>query len=115
MIERQILAGEYVATVLTGVVVTAVDVGARERHMLAPPALPHKPEQADHGWQLERERHCSYFYVVLGDNLNLALTPERNRPLPIHDLERFVRGVQNECHLHKTIRNMVGEEGIEPP
>ena len=35
-----------------------------------------------------------------GDDLDLALAPERDRLLPVHDLERLVGGVQEERLLH---------------
>ena len=39
--------------------------------------------------------------VVHRDNLDLALAPKRDRLLPVHDLERLVRRVQEERLLHK--------------
>jgi hypothetical protein len=37
MIERQLCGGQLLATVLTGVLVTRIDVGARKRHIIEPP------------------------------------------------------------------------------
>ena len=39
--------------------------------------------------------------VVDGDDLDLPLAPERDRLLPVDDLQRLVRGVEKERLLHK--------------
>ena len=44
--------------------------------------------------------HRPYLAVVDRDHLYLPLAPERNRLLPVDDLERLVRRVQKERLLH---------------
>ena len=39
--------------------------------------------------------------VVHRDDLDLPLAPERHRLLPVDDLQRLVRGVEQERLLHK--------------
>ena len=52
MIEREILRREFLAAVLTGVVVACVDVRSRELHLRAPTCAD-VLEQTHHGRELE--------------------------------------------------------------
>ena len=59
------------------------------------------PEQANDRRQTEAELDRPDFpVVVLRDNLNLPLAPQRHRLLPVDDLEGLVRRVQEERLLH---------------
>ena len=51
--------------------------------------------------QLEAEGDGPHLAVVDRDNLDLPLAPKRHRLLPVDDLERLVRGVEQERLLHK--------------
>ena len=54
--------------------------------------------------QLETERNRPDFPVVHRDDLDLALAPERDRLLPVDNLERLVRRVQEKRLFHVLIR-----------
>ena len=60
----------------------------------------HPPQEADDRGQPDAERHGADLAVVGGDNLHLALAPERDRLLPVHDAERLVRRVQEQRLFH---------------
>ena len=53
--------------------------------------------------QLEADRHRPDLAVVDRDDLHLPLAPERDRLLPVDDLERLVGRVQEERLLHATV------------
>src|SRR5436190_1651542 len=53
-----------------------------------------------HVTQLEAEGHCPYLAVVNRDHLYFPLAPERDRLLPVDNLERLVRRVEKERLLH---------------
>src|SRR5262249_16901950 len=96
MIKRQIARRESVAAILAPVVVAGVDVGARKRDVIEAALDLDVPEQADDRRQLETERDRPDFAVVDGDHLHLPLAPERDRLLPVDDLERLVRRVEEK-------------------
>src|SRR5687767_3803464 len=89
MIEGQFAHGELVATVLTSMLVARVNVGAREWDVIEPALDLDVSEEPDNRGQLEAERHGSHFPVVHRDDLNLALAPQRDRLLPVDNLERL--------------------------
>ena len=110
VVEGQLRGREHLVAVLTRVVVARVDVRPRERHVIEPALDSDEAEEADDGGQLEAERHRPYLAVVDRDHLYLPLAPERNRLLPVNDLERLVRRVQKERLLHTAI-NDAGRSG----
>ena len=59
------------------------------------------PQQADDRRQLEAEGNGPDFPVVHRDNLDLPLAPKRDRFLPVDDLERLVRRVQQQRLFHE--------------
>src|SRR5262245_23712078 len=101
MIEGKVRRGEPPRAVLTAVIVARVDVGARERYVVDLPLDFDIAQQADDRRQLEGELDRVDLAVVRRDDLDLPLAPERNRLLPVDDLQRLVRGVQQERLLHK--------------
>jgi len=101
MIEGQLRGGEHLAAVLTRMVVPGVDVGARKWDVIDVALNLDVAQQANDRWQLETEGHGPHFAVVHRDDLDLPLAPERHRFLPVDDLQRLVRGVQQERLLHK--------------
>ena len=100
VVERQLRRGHRLVAVLAGVIVAGVDIGAGERDVVEPAFDPDEAEQADDRGQLEADRHRPNLAVVDRDHLNLPLAPERNRLLPVDDLEWLVRGVEKERLLH---------------
>src|SRR5688572_18366815 len=118
VIERELGRWECVAAVLTRVVVASVDIRAGERHVIEAALDFDEPEEADHGGQLEAEGHCPYLAVVDRDHLYLPLAPERNRLLPVNDLQRLVRGVEKKRLLHDNVSMMpvaqLGCQGAAP-
>jgi len=100
VVERQLGRGERLTAVLTAVVVARVDIRAGERDVIEPALDFDESEEADDGGQLEADGHRPYLAVVDRNHLDLPLAPERNRLLPVNDLERFVRRVQKERLLH---------------
>src|SRR5262249_3278306 len=101
MIERQIAGWEQFSTVLAAMVVARVDICAREWHVIESSLDLDVPQQPDDGWQLETERNGADLSVVHRNNLDLALAPKRDRFLPVHDFERFVRRVEQERLFHQ--------------
>src|SRR5262245_22518432 len=100
VVEGQLGRWVGLAAVLTRVVVARVDICAGKRNVVEAALDFDEPEEADDGGQLEADRHCPYLAVMDRDHLNLPLAPERNRLLPVNDLERLVRRVQKERLLH---------------
>ena len=100
MIEGQFARRKRVATVLAAVIVSRVDVRARERHVIEPALDLDEAEEADDGGQLETDRNRPYLALVMRDHLHFSLAPERNGLLPVNDLERLVRRVQKKRLLH---------------
>ena len=96
VIERQLARWEAVAAVLALMIVARVDVRARERHVVEPPLDLDVAEQADDRRQLEAEGDRADLAVVDRDDLDLPLAPKRHRFLPVDDLERLVRRVQEK-------------------
>ena len=101
MVERQIRRGKDPAAVLARVIVARVDVRPRERHVVDVALDLDVAQQPDDRGQLEAERDRPDLTVVDGDHLHLPLAPKRHRLLPVDDLERFVRRVEQKCLLHK--------------
>ena len=60
-------------------------------------------EQADHRRQLERDRDAVDFAVVDGYDLHFALAQQCDRLLPVDDLQRLERRVEEERLLHARI------------
>ena len=90
MIERQIGGGEHIVAVLAGVIVTGVDVRARERNVIEPASDLDEPEEPNDRRKPEGHGYRSYLAVVFRDHLDLPLAEERNRLPPMNHLERFV-------------------------
>src|SRR5690606_15350186 len=57
VVERQLAARERFAAVLTAVIVSGVDVGAREGHVVESALDADAAEQTDHRGELERKGH----------------------------------------------------------
>jgi hypothetical protein len=93
VIECQVLRGELFAAILTGVVVSCVDVGTRELDLWAS-ACPHILQQTHDGRELEREGDRANLTVMRLDDFDLALRPEDHSSLPVHDIERLKRCVK---------------------
>src|SRR5207253_4366226 len=91
---------DFVA-VLAGMIVARVDVGARERNVIESAFDLDEAQEADDGGQPEAERHRPNLAVVDRDHLYLPLAPERNRLLPVNDLERLIRRVQEKRLFHR--------------
>src|ERR1051325_342815 len=100
MVERQFRRRKRVVAVLAGVIVARVDVGPGERHVIEAAFYLDEAEEADDGGQLEAERNRPYLALVVRDHLHFSLAPERNRLLPVNDLQWLVRRVQKERLLH---------------
>src|SRR6202035_4149808 len=90
MIEGQLVCGKSIAAVLAAMIVSRVDVRSRERHVVEAPFDPDVAQQTDDRGQLEAERNGTDLSVVHRDDLNLALAPERDRFLPVDNLEGLV-------------------------
>jgi hypothetical protein len=118
VIERQFGDWEYVAAVLTGVVVPRVDVRAREGHVIEPTFYFDEAKKSNDRRQLETEGNRPYLAVVDRDDLHLPLAPERDGFLPVYDLQRLVRCVQQERLLHTFIydagRRLSCQECVAP-
>src|SRR5690606_11262435 len=100
------------AAILAGVLVTRIDVRARKWHIVERPPYPDATQEANHGRQPEADRHGPHFPVVYGHNLDFPLAPERDRFLPVDDLEGFPRRVEKERLLHKQYRSRDGPHGL---
>src|SRR4051812_13093221 len=100
VVERQLGCREAVVAVLARVVVARVDVRARERDVVETALDFDETEEADDRGQLEAEGHRPYLAVMNRDHLHLPLAPERHRLLPVDDLQRLVRSVEEERLLH---------------
>src|SRR5437667_12682468 len=86
-------------------IVARVDIRARKRHIIEAPLDPDVAEQADHRRELEAERNRANLAVVDRDDLDFALAPERNRLLPMDNLEWLVRRVEKEGLFHPDPRS----------
>ena len=95
--------GNASSQVLAHVLVACVDIRAGKRNVVEPALDFDESEEADDGGQLEADGHRPYLAVVDRDHLDLPLAPERNRLLPVNDLQRLVRRVQKERLLHDWI------------
>ncbi len=94
-------------------VVARVDIRARKRHVVDISLDFDISQQPDDRGQLEAERHRPDLPVVVHrDNLDLPLTPKRDRFLPVDDLEGLVRGVQKERLLHGQLKPFCPSEAI---
>src|SRR5262245_139753 len=100
VIEGQLTRWKDVTAVLATAIVSRVNVGARERDVIEAPLDLDVSQQANDRRELEAERNRTNLPIVDGDNLDLALAPERNRLLPVDDLQRLVRGVEKQRMLH---------------
>src|SRR4029078_2238317 len=101
MIEGQIRAWQFPPAVLTRVLDARVDVGARERHVVDLPLDPDVAQQANDRGQTEAEGGRADLALVRLDDLDFPLAPQRDRLLPVDDLQGLVRGVEEERLLHK--------------
>src|SRR5579872_3755099 len=81
-------------------IVARVDVGPRKRHVVEVSLDLDEAQQPDDRRQLDRERDGMDFAVVLAYNLDLALEQERQRLLPVDNLQRLVRRVQEKRLFH---------------
>src|SRR5262249_53543872 len=108
MIERQVARREPVAAVLTPVIVARVDIRARKRYIIEASLDLDEPQQPDHRRQLEAESDGADLAVVDVDDLDLALAPQRDRLLPVDNLERLVRRVEKKSLLHPTAHYFAG-------
>ena len=100
VIERELWCREDVGAVLAGEFVARVDVGARERHVIEALLDADVAQQPDDRGQLEGKRDRADLAVVMRDDLDLALAPQRHRLLPVDDLQRLVGCVEEERLLH---------------
>src|SRR5262245_44498464 len=100
MVERELGGGKHLVAVLARVVVAGVDIGPGEGNVIEAALDPDETEQPDDRGQLEADGHRPYLAVVDRDHLDLSLAPERDRLLPVNDLQRLVRRVQKERLLH---------------
>src|SRR5688572_24787632 len=112
VVERQLRSREFLVAVLARMMVARVDVRPRERHVIELTLDSNEPKEADDRGQLDAERHRPYLAVVDRDHLDLPLAPERNRLLPVNDLERLVRRVQKERLLHTAINDAGRSAGL---
>src|SRR3954466_14894495 len=96
MVEGELVGRECLAAILASVVVAGVNIGAGERYVVETPLDFDISQQADNRRQLETDRNRPDLPVVHGDDLNLALAPERNRLLPVDNLEGLIRRVQQK-------------------
>src|SRR5690606_4989338 len=101
VIEGEILCRVTRPAVLAGVLVACVDVRAREGHVVERASYPDATQEADDRRQLEADRDGPHLPVVYGHDLDFPLAPERNRLLPVDDLEGFPRRVEQERLLHR--------------
>src|SRR5687767_139487 len=108
MVEGEVGRGKRLPAVLARVMVARVDIRPRKRDVIEAAADFDEAEEADDGGQLEADGHRPNLAVVDRDHLYLPLAPERNRLLPVDDLQRFVRGVQEERLLHGSSWMMPG-------
>src|ERR671912_1823131 len=100
MIERELWCGEYFGAVLAFELVSRVDVRARERHIVEALFYPDVTKQPDDGRQFKGKRDGTDLAVVMRNNLDLPLAPQRHRLLPMNDLQRLVGCVEEERLLH---------------
>src|SRR5688572_30146882 len=100
MVEGQIRGGEHLPAVLAGMIVASIDVGTRKRYVVDIPLDLDVAEQPNDRRQLEAEGGRADLAVVRGDHLDLPLAPERDRFLPVDDLQGLVGRVQEERLLH---------------
>jgi hypothetical protein len=100
VIESQLRRGQSVTAVLARMIVACVDVGARKGDALGGSAHTNPAQQPDDGRQLDGERHGAHLALVVRDDLHLALTPQGDRLLPVHDAQRLVGGVEQERLFH---------------
>src|SRR4030095_6136991 len=112
VVERQLRGRGRLVTVLARVVVARVDVRSREWHVIELTLDSDEPEEADDRGQLDAERHRPYLAVVARDHLDLPLAPERDRLLPVNDLKRLVRRVQEERLLHTAFNDAGRPAGL---
>ena len=108
MVECEVARRQFTGTILAGITVARIDIGAGEGHVIEAAPDSDEPQQADDGWQFEAERHRSYLAVVDRDHLDFPLAPQRHRLLPVDNLEGFVRRVQQERLLHKSALMITG-------
>ena len=100
MIEGEIAGGEFFAAVLAKMLVTCVNIGARKRHVVEAALYLDVAEQTDNRWEPEAEGNSPDFPVVHRDDLNLALAPERDRLLPVDNLEGLIGRVKKKRLFH---------------
>src|SRR3954471_22368866 len=94
VIEGELARRKAVAAVLAAVIVACVDVRARKWHVVEAALYLDVAEQPDDRRQLEADRHAPDVTVVDRDDLDLPLAPQRDGLLPVNDLERLIRRVE---------------------
>src|SRR5262249_41844542 len=101
VIEREVRNLKGFVAVLAGVLVARVDIGAGERNVIEAAFYADEAEQTDDRGQFEADRSRPYLAVVDRDHLYLPLAPERDRFLPVNNLEGLVRRVQEKRLFHR--------------
>ena len=102
MIESEIFRGTFFPAILTGVVVSCIDIGPAELHVME--AFPHLHilEEPEYARQFDGKADASNFAIVLGEYFDFALVKQTEGPFPGNDVYRLVSGVQNQRMFHST-------------
>jgi hypothetical protein len=86
VIEGQLARRQRVAAVLARVIVAGVDVRTRKRHVVEPAFNLDVTKKANHGGELDAERHRSNLPVINRDHLYFSLAKQSDSLLPVNDL-----------------------------
>ena len=115
MIERQLLGPELVPAVLAGIAVSRKDIDAGELNRPVGILKPDQFEETHDGGKLEGDRHRVNLSVVDLEDFDFTLPEKRDRFLPMHDPQGFVRRVEQESHFHAATSFLTEAPSVRRP
>ena len=111
MIKCQFFSPKSVIAVLAAVPISRKNVDAGKLDGAMTVLQLHQPQQAHHRGKLDRQRNPMDFPIVDLQDFDFSLPEERDRFLPMHNPEGFIRRVEQEGHFHRRTSSPIGPPG----